>query len=177
MSFALAEIESAADPLGSLIRLDQAALDLLPVGMFFCDAEGRILRANRKAEELWGRKVSALEPVQRFAGWFRIESLNGTPIPAHETMTAQAVRYGKSFRNVQARVQNPDGRWWIVSITVEPLVDGLGKTAGAINCFQDVTQEYEQREQLTRQKKSFDTAGGLQDGDLALHHGGQYLRL
>src|SRR3954464_5800192 len=78
LSFALAEVKTSANPLGTLVQLDQAALPLLPVGVVFCDAEGRILRANRKAEELWGRKVSALEPIQRFSPSLRIETLAGT---------------------------------------------------------------------------------------------------
>jgi two-component sensor histidine kinase len=158
LSFALAEIVQSASPLGALVQLDQAVLDTLPLGIYFCDADGKILRANRTAEELWGRKIDALDTVQRFCGCFRVESLAGAFIPADETPMALAVRGGIGFKNVEARVENPDGRRWIASVTVQPLHDEDGQIVGAVNCFQDATREYEQREHLARQQKSFDLA-------------------
>ena len=71
---------------------------------------------------------------------------------------AQAIRHGASFKNVEARVENPDGRRWIASVTIQPLHDAYGKVTGAINCFQDVTRAYEQREMLARRQKCFDLA-------------------
>jgi two-component sensor histidine kinase len=138
--------------------LDQTVLDLLPIGVYFCDLDGRIVRANRAAEDLWGRKVSSLDTVQRFCGCFRLETLGGALIPASETPMAQAIRCGSSFKNVEARVENPDGRRWIASVTIEPLLDEDGHVTGAVNCFQDVTREYEQREALMGQRASFDHA-------------------
>jgi PAS domain S-box-containing protein len=155
---AVAAIAPVDEGLGSLVQLDQALLDALPIGVYFCDADGQILRVNRAAEVLWGRKASSLEKVQRFCGCFRVENLNGVPIPADETPMAQAIRHGTSFKNLEARVENPDGRRWIASVTVQPLYDAHGRITGAVNCFQDVTREHEQHQMLTRQKKCFDLA-------------------
>jgi two-component sensor histidine kinase len=138
--------------------LDQAVLDTLPMGVYFCDGDGKILRVNRTAEELWGRPVSLLDNAQRFCGSFRVETLGGDFIPPAETPMAQAIRTGASFRNVEARVENPDGRRWIASVTIQPLHDADGQVVGAVNCFQDVTGDYERREILARQQKSFDLA-------------------
>jgi two-component sensor histidine kinase len=138
--------------------LDQAVLDTLPIGVYFCDGAGRILRVNRTAEELWGRQPGSFDNVQRFCGCFRVETLDGVFIPPAETPMAQAIRTGAGFRNVEARVENPDGRRWIASVTIQPLYDADGRIVGAINCFQDVTVEYDQRAILARQQKSFDLA-------------------
>ena len=41
--------------LESLLDVEQSVLDALPIGIFACDADGRILRVNRTAILLWGR--------------------------------------------------------------------------------------------------------------------------
>ncbi len=148
----------AMEVLDQLAELDQAVLDAIPIGIYVCDAAGRILRVNAKAEDLWGRKAAHLDQAQRFCGCFRVETLAGDFIPPDQTPMAQAALHGASFDAVQARVENPDGRRWIASVTIKPLYDRDGALAGAINCFQDVTAEYEQRELLVRRQKSFDLA-------------------
>jgi PAS domain S-box-containing protein len=153
----VATLEAPANLLG-LAQLDQTILDALPIGVYFCDADGAIVRVNRAAQELWGRKPGPFESVKRFCGCFHVEDLNGNHIPADKTPMAQAVRYGTSFKNVEARVENPDGRQWIASVTIEPLLNEGGELIGAVNCFQDVTQQFENRQQLERQRKSFDLA-------------------
>lgn len=146
------------DVMEQLSQLDQAVLDAFPIGVYVCDSDGRIVRVNRRAEELWGRKAGSLEEAQRFSGCFRVETLTGVHIPPEATPMAEAIRDGATFRGIEARVENPDGKKWVASVTIQPLYDGYGRIAGAINCFQDVTREYEQRELLSRQQKNFDLA-------------------
>ncbi|HEX4159865.1 MAG TPA: HWE histidine kinase domain-containing protein [Rhizomicrobium sp.] len=146
------------DVLDQLAELGQDILDAIPIGIYVCDADGRILRTNARAEELWGRRVSLRDHAQRFCGCFRVETLTGVFIPPDATPMAQAIRHGASFKNVEARVENPDGKRWIASITIQPLYDEHGRLIGAINCFQDITREYEQREVLLSRQKSFDLA-------------------
>jgi PAS domain S-box-containing protein len=146
------------DVLDQLTGLSQAVWDAIPVGIYICDAEGRIVRTNARAEELWGRKPALMDHAQRFCGCHRVETLTGVFIPPDATPMAQAVRHGASFKGVEARVENPCGHRWIASVTIQPLHDEHGRLAGAINCFQDITREYEQREMLARRQKSFDLA-------------------
>lgn len=146
------------DVLTQLADLNQAVLDAIPIGIYVCDLDGRIVRVNAKAEELWGRKVATLDHAQRFCGCFRVETLTGVFIPPDATPMAQSVRHGATFKNVEARVENPDGHRWVASVTIQPLYDDHGRVAGAINCFQDISREYEQREILLRRQKSFDLA-------------------
>src|ERR1700742_2641079 len=144
--------------LDQLAELSQPVLDAIPIGIYVCDGDGRIVRANARAEELWGRKVALRDRAQQFCGCFRVETLTGVFIPPDATPMAQAIRHGASFKNVEARVENPDGRCWIASVTIQPIHGEHGRITGAINCFQDVTREYEQREAMARRQKSFDLA-------------------
>src|SRR3984957_5505722 len=144
--------------LESFLELDQAILDAMPIGVYACDADGQILRVNRRAVELWGRPPKLHDPVQRFCGSFRLESLEGEFIPAGETPMARALLAGESFEGAEAVVQNPDGKRWVTRVNVAPLRDGDGSVVGAINCFQDVSREHEMRRELERQKRTFDLA-------------------
>lgn len=144
--------------LESLLDLDQAILDALPIGVYACDADGLILRVNRRATELWGQSPRLLDSTQRFCGSFRIESLEGDFIPPDHTPMARAVMRGESFDGAEAVVHNPDGRRWVARVNIAPLRDEDGSVVGAINCFQDVTREHEVRLALERQQHTFDLA-------------------
>ena len=142
----------------ALATVDQSVLDAMPLGVYACDAAGRILRVNRKAIELWGRAPRLLDSAQLYCGSFRLETLTGKPIAAHETPMACAVGNGESFDGAEAVVENPDGRRWIARVDIAPLHDAEGRLAGAINCFQDVTHEHEMRRTLERQQRTFELA-------------------
>ena len=92
----------------------------------------------------------------------RIESLDGQFIPLDQTPMARAVRNGESVEGAEAIVQNPDGRRWVARVNVKPLRDPSGTVVGAINCFQDITQEFEMRDALKRQQRTFDLAMSLE---------------
>jgi PAS domain S-box-containing protein len=142
----------------SLLELDQVVLDALPIGVYACDAQGHILRANKTATTLWGRTPRLLDPAQRFCGSFRVESLEGEFIPPDQTPMARAVLDGQVFDGVEAWVENPDGRRWVARVNVAPLRDREGAVIGAINCFQDVTAEHQAREAMAAQQRTFDLA-------------------
>jgi PAS domain S-box-containing protein len=144
--------------LDSLADLDQAVLDALPIGIYACDADGQILRVNRRAIELWGRAPRLLDTAQRFCGSFRLESLGGEFIAPEATPMARAVQSGESFDGAEAVVQNPDGKRWVARVTIAPLRDADGTLVGAINCFQDVTREHEARMAQAHQQRTFDLA-------------------
>jgi two-component sensor histidine kinase/PAS domain-containing protein len=142
----------------SFLTLDQAILDALPIGVYACDVEGRIVRVNHRAVQLWGRAPKLGDVAQKFCGSFRVETLDGDFVPPEETPMAQAVRTGQSFEGVEAVVLNPDGRRWVARVNVAPLRDEDGEIVGGINCFLDVTHEHDMRLALERQQRTFDLA-------------------
>jgi two-component sensor histidine kinase len=68
------------------------------------------------------------------------------------------VLYGESFEGADAVVQNPDGKRWVARVNVKPLRNTAGAAVGAINCFQDITPEYEMRQAMERQQRTFNLA-------------------
>jgi PAS domain S-box-containing protein len=144
--------------LESFVDLDQAVLDALPIGIYACDIDGQIVRVNREAIRLWGQAPRLLDPTEVFCGSFRLESLDGQPIPRDQTPMARAVRNGETFDGAEAVVFNPDGTRWVARVNIAPLRDGDGAVVGAINCFQDVSREHDMRRALERHQRTFDLA-------------------
>ena len=70
----MSQDRSTDPPLGGgLLELDQAILDGLPFGIYACDANGQIVRVNRRAVELWDRVPRLHDQAQLFCGSFRID--------------------------------------------------------------------------------------------------------
>ena len=154
-----AAAKTVAVDVTALVQLDQTVLDALPIGVYVCDSEGRIARVNRKAVELWGRKPALFDQAQRFCGCF---SRRKPERRFHAAGSHADGACGPPWRQFpeswRPGVVNPDGRRWVASVTIEPRRRPGGCVIGAINCFQDVTREFEQREMLARRQKSFDLA-------------------
>jgi two-component sensor histidine kinase len=158
VSEALKLVGANAPLLESLLHLEQGVMDALPIGVYVCDADGQIVRVNRRATQLWGRAPRMLDPTQRFCGSFRVESLEGEFIPPDQTPMARAVLDGASFDGVEAVVQNPDGHRWVARVNIAPIRGADGEIVGAIACFQDVSREHDLVESLERQQRTFDLA-------------------
>src|SRR3546814_1769198 len=66
--------------------IESGLLDLLPVGVYICDRDGRVVDYNKAAAELWGRAPERSDPGVRFCGSHRLLSLRG------ETMDRKSTR-------------------------------------------------------------------------------------
>src|SRR4029079_1847642 len=92
-----------------------------------------------------------------------------------ETPMAVAVREGKSFRNLEPVFERADGKRVPTLVNIDPLFDSLGKPAGAINVFQDVTalkraegalREREQWHRATLDQAAVGIASAALDGSI-----------
>ena len=111
-------------------------LEYLPIGIYACDASGRILWFNTRATKIWGRAPRISDDSELYCGSYKLY-FDGRLIPREQTPTAEVLRTGIPIRNVEARVERPDGShiWAVVNIT--PVKDDDGKVIGAINCFHE----------------------------------------
>ncbi|MES2505588.1 MAG: PAS domain S-box protein [Verrucomicrobiota bacterium] len=139
LSLAQSRQESARQASLAEERL-QHMLTLLPAAVYSCDQEGRITFFNPRAAELWKRTPNLNDPETRFCGFHRILLEDGSAIAPDQSPMAEAVLHGKSFRNMEAEVERPDGTRFTASVSIDPLWDDQGRIIGAINIFQDVTE-------------------------------------
>lgn len=114
-------------------------VETLPFGMYSCDKEGRITFYNDVAAEMWGYKPLLNNDQYRYCVCYKIWDLEGELILPTESPMAIAIQTGKSFRNLEAFIERPDGKRFYGSFNIEPVFDSNKNVKGAINLFQDIS--------------------------------------
>jgi signal transduction histidine kinase len=115
--------------------------ELVPLGVYSCDATGLVRHFNRRATELWGRTPVAGDPADRFCGAFKLFQPDGTFIPKEKCPMADVLS-GRVpvVQDEEVIVQQPDGTRLSVIVNIRPLKQEQGEITGAINCFYDITE-------------------------------------
>ncbi len=112
-------------------------VEALPVAMYVCDADGYLVRYNRRAEELWGRTPQIGE--ERYCGSLRMFRPNGAWLAHVDCPLADVLRTGTPVRGKEVVIERPDGSRITALVSIDPLIDEDGTVAGAFNCFQDIS--------------------------------------
>ncbi len=112
-------------------------LDHLPVGVYVCDLEGRIVRFNEQAAILWGRKPSLLHDVY-FSGGLLHYSKDGHPIDLNDYPAAKYLRTGKPVPEEEIILERPDQSQVRVQTRITDLKNDQGKMIGILCCLQEV---------------------------------------
>ena len=113
---------------------------LLPAAVYVCEApSGVITFFNDSAARLWGRRPQVGDTDERFCGSLRLFRPDGRELPHDRTPMAVALTEGRSFRNEEVIIEQPDGNRVSVRVSIDPIRDGAGRITGAVNVFQDAT--------------------------------------
>lgn len=110
----------------------------IPVAIYICDTNGYITYFNTAAEDLWCNK-----PVlgrDKWMGAFKIYKLNGTPIPARDTLVAKLLNNEEVGADDNLLIERHDGSKVMVREHPEIIFDQTGKPCGAMNTLRDLTQ-------------------------------------
>ena len=89
----------------ALVNLNQAAMDAFPEAVHLCAGDGRVLRFNQKAAELWGRTPTVGDPQERFCDSFRLYRTDGALLPHDRDAKAVALQTNGSFRGQEAVIE------------------------------------------------------------------------
>ena len=130
------------------LRASDEILELLPIATCVCDSAGRIVQYSQRAVELWGRPPEPGQTHDEFTAECRFFGGGGEELP--RSKLAEVLQTGKSIRDEEVTVQRTDGKFIVVLLNIDPLVDAQGKLIGAINCFQDVTERKRMMDALDR---------------------------
>ncbi len=127
-------------------RLLLTVFDLLPVGVWITDPQGRIMRGNPAGRQIWqGTPGTGGEQDGEFKGWW-VES--GKPVAPEEWGISRAVRHGETSRRELIRVQCLDGSFKTVINWATPLRSADGTITGAVAVNEDITALHQTQEQL-----------------------------
>ncbi len=142
-------------------------LALLPVGIYACDAAGRITFFNRRAVELWGREPG---PETRYDGSFLARQTDGTPIPPERSAAATALREGRSFRDLEIIVERPDGSSFPAALSLDAVRSERGEVLGLIAVIQDISVQVAARKSLTEHQQRLEAAVAERTAELEASH-------
>jgi PAS domain S-box-containing protein len=118
------------------MMLEGQYLDFLPVAVFACDGDARIVRFNTRAVELWGREPA---PEDRYCGSLRMSRPDGLPVAREESPMARALRTGEMVRDVEVVLERPNGTHTTIRATAVPMLAPDGHVVGAVGTYQEVT--------------------------------------
>lgn len=129
-------------------RLLDGIFELLPVGLWVADRDGRIVRGNAAGQRIWGgaRYVGPSEFHQYRAWWVD----TGEPIAAEDWALARALAHGEISLGELLRIQCFDDSFKTIINSALPLHDEHGQFVGAVVVNEDVTGLHEIEESLRR---------------------------
>src|SRR5690606_801046 len=115
-------------------------LNQLPAGIYTCDNTGRINYFNEVASKLWGFKPKLNDDTFKYTGWYK-GMTNGREFLPDISPMAMAIKKGKSYKDLEAIVEKKDGTVINICVNIDPLFDDQQNIIGAINIFQDITNQ------------------------------------
>jgi PAS domain S-box-containing protein len=123
--------------------------DTLPVGVWVCDAQGRLMMSNPAARLIWGgARYLPLEEYHHFQGWW---ADSGRRIEAREWALSRALLRGEISLNEEIRIRSFGGEERFILNSAAPLRDAEGRIFGAIAVNENITV----RRQLEEARERF----------------------
>ena len=120
-----------------ILDLPDRLLDLLPIGVYFCDRDGLIVRYNRAAAELWGCSPNIGDPAVRYCGSYRLYSVDGDYLPHAKCPMAEVLATGQGVRDEEVAIERPDGGRIVAVVNIEAIRDDSSRVIGAVNVFRE----------------------------------------
>lgn len=140
-----------------------AVLDQSPLGIVIADApSGRLLFANARAEEIFGRSRPA-DDLHQYAANRRGFHGSGRPIEPNEWPLARAVGQGETVENEVLWVERSHGHRIEITIKAAPVRNADGAIIAGVAVFWDVTAERRTERQL-REAQRLQAVGTLAGG-------------
>ena len=127
-------------------QLFRTVFDLLPVGVWISDREGKIVSGNPAGQQIWqGARYVDPDESSTYKGWW-IET--GAPVGPDEWGLTRAVRQGEISRRELIRIRCFDGSFKTVINWAAPIRSDSGEITGAVLVNEDVSPLQQTQEQL-----------------------------
>jgi PAS domain S-box-containing protein len=140
------ELAATVEALRASEALLPAAINILPVGLWIIDAEGKIVTSSAAAQRIWaGVRYVGIDQLGEYKGW-RTDS--GKPIEAHEWAGARALEKGETTIEQEVEIVCFDGTHKIILDSAVPLRRSDGSIGGAVTINQDITERRRAEEAL-----------------------------
>lgn len=148
--------EQADQALRENEKLLRTVLELLPVGVWITDAQGKIQHGNQASQEIWGgARYVGIDQYGEYKGWW-LDS--GRRVEPEQWAAARAITHGETSQNEEIEIECFDGTRKIILNSAKPIYDDQHAIAGAIIVNQDITQRKRAEQALEAREALFRTA-------------------
>jgi PAS domain S-box-containing protein len=128
-------------------------LDLMPVGVFVCDAGGNLNQINPAGREIWAsERYGSLEQYGATQGWWPD---TGKPVAADEWALKRTLRTGETIRDELVDIRCFDGTRKTITNSTIPIRNEAGRIVGGVAVNVDVTG-FKRTERLLRAAARYD---------------------
>ncbi len=143
--------KAAEDAVRRQEHLLQLILNTLPVGVWFTDADGKVISVNPVGRRIWGgARMAEVEQYGNHKGWW-LDS--GQPIKPEDWAQARAISRGETSHNEEIEIECFDGTRKIILNWAVPVHDESREIIGAVGVNQDIT-ERKRAEQILRERET-----------------------
>jgi PAS domain S-box-containing protein len=134
-----------------------------PLAIIIVEApSGRVLYANPKVSEVFGRDVLA-DQVASYGELYLGFHLDGRPLQSHEWPVARAIHQGQVVEHEVLTIRHASGRTAEIKVNAAPVRDATGNIIAGVAILWDVTAE-RRREQQLRDAQRLQSVGTLAGG-------------
>ena len=155
------ERKRTEDVLRQRESLLQRIFDILPIGLWFADKNGKLLRGNRAGVEIWG--AEPLVDPSTYGVFKARRYLSGEPITPDTWALARTIGRGVTVLDELLEIEAFDGKKKIILNSTAPVLDEEGNVEGAVVINQDVTEREQLQSQLNQAQK-MESVGRLAGG-------------
>jgi signal transduction histidine kinase len=133
-------------------RTLQKIFEILPIGLWFADKTGKLLRGNPTGIRIWGGEPKVGLPEY---GVFKARRLpSGEEIAPEDWALAHTIRDGVTIKDELLEIDALDGQTRIILNNTAPVIDDDGEMLGAIVVNQDVTHQKQMEMELEEERNS-----------------------
>ena len=149
----ITERKQAEKALKNRENLLNKVFDLLPVGLWFADASGRLIRGNPAGVKIWGAEPTV--PIEEYGIFKARLHPSGAEIGPDDWALAHTMREGVTVANEQLEIDAFDGQKKIILNYTAPVLDEQGKIQGAIIVNEDITQRISAEQALLKSEEKY----------------------
>ncbi|RDC60470.1 Protein-glutamate O-methyltransferase [Alteripontixanthobacter maritimus] len=118
----------------------EAMIEVVPIGVVFADAQGRIIHGNSATERMVGHAVLHSADTDSYGEWVSFHA-DGRRVESHEYPLAKVIVEKADHAELDVHYQRPDGTKFWMRIIGEPVRGSNGELNGATVVLLDIDRE------------------------------------